>query len=90
MAALLIVLGLLFGLFGGCNLLQAIVDTNQARSLGGAIIGIVLLVPGLLMFIYGVKMVGGIGQYEKVSVLRRDDQAGCEGVPVLRAGSSTH
>jgi hypothetical protein len=58
MAALLIVIGLLFGLFGGCDLLQTIVDTNQTRALGGAVIGIALFVPGLLMLIHGIKMVG--------------------------------
>ena len=56
MAALLIIVGLLLGLFGGCNFLQAIVDTNQTRALGAAIVGFVLFVPALLMLIYGVKM----------------------------------
>jgi hypothetical protein len=59
MAVLLIIVGLLFGLLGGCNFLVAITsDRNVARAVGAATVGFALFVPGLLMFIYGVKSWG--------------------------------
>jgi hypothetical protein len=61
MAALPITLGLLFGLFGGWNLLHAIVENDLATAIGVATVGIVLLIPGLLMFIYGVRG-GGVSR----------------------------
>lgn len=51
MAVLLIIIGVALGLFGACNLLQAVGDKNAARQVGGAIIGLVLLIPGILALV---------------------------------------
>ena len=58
MGAILIVLGIILSLVGGCNLLQAVTDQNLNRAVGGGIIGLVFLIPGILAFVYGVKRAG--------------------------------
>jgi large conductance mechanosensitive channel len=58
MAILLIILGVVLALFGSCNLLQAVGDTNATRQVGGAVIGLALLIPGILALVYGIKRAG--------------------------------
>jgi hypothetical protein len=53
-----VLLGLVLGFFGACNLLQAVGDPNTARQVGSVVIGLVLFLPGLVMFIYGLKRTG--------------------------------
>jgi hypothetical protein len=57
MAALLLIVGTLLMLVGGCNLVTATADPNQMRAVGGAAIALVFLVPGIVVFIYGVRRV---------------------------------
>jgi hypothetical protein len=54
MAAFLIILGVVLGFIGGCNLIEALVDRNPMAALGGAAIGVVFAIAGLLCFIFGI------------------------------------
>ena len=58
MAALLIVVGILLGLLGGWHFWQSMLATSRDMATGAAAFGFALFVPGLLMFIYGVKGAG--------------------------------
>lgn len=58
MAPMMITTGVVLFVFSACNLLTAVGDRNPNSAVGGAVIGIVLLVPAVLSLVYGIKRAG--------------------------------